>query len=536
MLESYRKTLEYDPGYSELAVKVAVELARRGDPSAGIQILKDAAKAAPKEALPNVYLSQFYARFLKKPDLAEKYANDALKLEPENFAAYQALYELHSGAGDPAKAGQILLRAASVASKDPKFWIQLGNLHRRAYLKEDGTAAPEELKTMNAVHLKAAELGPSHPAILTEVADYFVLSKQVKEAIPFYQAVLALPRESGDPQVANVRDKLARSYIVTGQRDQGIEMLEKLARENAMRFETYELLGRLYQERSEIERSAGETAKAEASLQRAVDNFQHGLLLDSSDPQNHIRLAELMMGMKQWDRAVEAMRAASARFPDVPELKFNLGIALSQARRHTEALASFAEAQADAQLRQETMLNARFYFVYGAAAEQAGLTEKAAELLKQCLQLEPNSHKAMNYLGYMWADRGENLEEAGALIQRANDLDPENGAYLDSLGWYYFKKGEPERALKELLRAAEHIRRETADKKDDPVVLDHIGDAYATLGRMREALDYWNKAAAIGIDDPKAASRVREKIEEAKQNLAQTAAPASEPVAEPARN
>jgi tetratricopeptide (TPR) repeat protein len=528
MLAGYRRTLDFDPGYAELAVKVAVELARRGDPSSGIQILKDAAKAAPKEALPNIYLAQFYARFLKKPDFAEKHAIEALKLEPENFAAHLALHEVHTAAGDDAKAAQVLERAAASPARDPKFWTQLGALYRRVHLKEDGSAGEAELKKMNAVHLKAAQLGPTDATVLTEVADYFVLSKQVKEAIPYYLAVLALPQASADPQVANVRDKLARCYVVTGQRDAAIDLLEKLAKENALRLETYEMLGKLYHERSEAERAAGESAKADASRERAVNHLQYGLLLDSSNPQNHVRLAQLMMEMGQWDRAAEAVRAAVAKFPDVPSLKFILGRALSQARRHTEALAAFAETQADAKLRNEDMLNAGFYFYYGAAAEQAGLTEKAAELLKQSLQLQPDSHEAMNYLGYMWVDRGENLDEAGELIKRANELERDNGAYLDSLGWYYYQKGEYELALKELLRAAEIIPQQSTSKKGDPVVYDHIGDTYARLGRTREALDYWNRAVAVGIDDPKLADRVREKIEDAKQKLAQTVAPAAE--------
>src|SRR6187401_2520744 len=41
MLAAYRRALELDPTYAELAVKVAYELARRNDASAGIQILKD---------------------------------------------------------------------------------------------------------------------------------------------------------------------------------------------------------------------------------------------------------------------------------------------------------------------------------------------------------------------------------------------------------------------------------------------------------------------------------------------------------------
>jgi tetratricopeptide (TPR) repeat protein len=129
----------------------------------------------------------------------------------------------------------------------------------------------------------------------------------------------------------------------------------------------------------------------------------------------------------------------------------------------------------------------------------------------------------------MWIDRGENLDEAGELIKRANALEPENGAYLDSLGWYYYKRGEPQRALQELLRAAEAIRKESPDKKDDPVVLDHIGDAYAMLGKVSEALDYWKKAVALGLDDEKATDRVKEKIEQAKQKLAAQSAPADQP-------
>ena len=90
-----RSVLEFDPGYADLAVKVAYELARRNDVSGGIQVLKDCIKASPKEALPLIYLSQLYSKYLKKPDLALKYAEQALALAPDNFASYLANFELH---------------------------------------------------------------------------------------------------------------------------------------------------------------------------------------------------------------------------------------------------------------------------------------------------------------------------------------------------------------------------------------------------------------------------------------------------------
>ena len=95
---------------------------------------------------------------------------------------------------------------------------------------------------------------------------------------------------------------------------------------------------------------------------------------------------------------------------------------------------------------------------------------------------------ASNYLGYMWADLGQNLTEAERLVQHALRIDPENAAYRDSLGWVWFKQGRYTEALAELLRAAETI------SSPDPVIFEHIGDTYEKLGKIAEAVMNWNKA------------------------------------------
>ena len=509
MLAGYRRALELDPGYAELAVKVAYELARRNDVSAGIQILKDTIKAAPKEPLPYIYLSQLYSHYLKKPDIALTYAEQALMLAPGNFKSYLAVYELHDSTGQKAKAEAVLARAVKVDSKDPRYWIDLGDFLQKIHLKEDGSSLPEDLKQMNAVYLRLAELSKDDPAILARVADYFVLSKQVKEAIPRYLAVLKLRSASEDPALGNVREKLARSLIFTGQRDEAIGVLEEMVKEAPQRFDTYELLGELYE--------------LKGDLDRAMANYEHSLLLDASVPTNHLRLADLLGQAKKYDQAVEMLQRARKKFPDLPFITHGLALALSHAKRHEESLTAFAQAQADAENRNEELLNAYFYFTYGAAAEQAGKLDKAAELLKQSIELDPSSSwaghpgTAYNYLGYMWADRGERLDEAGNLIKKAVELDPENGAYLDSLGWFYFKRGESEKALKELLRAQENILRE--DKRDDATVLDHIADTYSKLGKTPEALSYWQKALALEQEDKSLIAKIKEKIDAAKQKV-----------------
>lgn len=501
-LAGYRKVLELDPSYADLAVKVAYELARRNDVAGGIQVLKDAIKAAPKEPLPLIYLSQLYSKYLKKADLAMKYAEQAMALAPENFNAHLAIYELHMAGGQPKKAEEVLDRAAKTRSIDPKFWIQLGDLSTRLYLKEDGSSQPEELARMNAIYRRAAELGKDDATIQSKVGDYFVLSRQVKEAIPFYLAALNSRNAEDESPLNNLRDKLARAFLVTQQRDEAVKMLEQVARENPMRLETYELLGELYEQKGEIG--------------KALASYEQSLLLDGSRPDNYLRVAEIHLRQKNPEKAVEVMKSARAKFPDLPQITFSLATTLSQAKRHTEAMTAFAEAQADAENSQEEMLNAAFYFRYGAAAEQAGLMEKAAELLREAIRLDPsNAAQAYNYLGYMWTEREMNLDEAGEMIKKALEMDPDNGAYIDSLGWFYYKKGELDKALKELLRAAEVI------KPEDAVVFDHIGDVYQKLGKTGEALNYWQKALALEDENGKIAA----KIDATKQKVTQTVRP-----------
>jgi tetratricopeptide (TPR) repeat protein len=119
----------------------------------------------------------------------------------------------------------------------------------------------------------------------------------------------------------------------------------------------------------------------------------------------------------------------------------------------------------------------------------------------------------------MWVDRNLNLDEAGGYIKKALEIEPDNGAYCDSLGWFYFKKGEFERALTELMHAAE------LTTPPDPVVYEHIGDTHRALGDLSQALNYWQKALALDPQNQGLAS----KIEQSKAKL--TSNPTNSPAA-----
>ena len=491
-LEAYRKVLNVDPGQSELASRVAGLLIQQDDFPQAIDVLKDAIKSNPNNAEPYQQLAFIYTRYLKRTDQAIDYANRAIALKPGDVEGYQRLVEIELAAGQERRALEALDRALKVHSSDPNFWIRLGKLYVAILFKSDSQPKPDELKKTNEVFKKAAENSGDDPGILKDVADYYAASQQMKEAIPLYLRVLEL-----QPDDANAREKLATGFVLTNQRDKAVEMLEQIIKEHPEKYQPYDLLAQVLDEEARSLQRANRIEEAKAKFAKVAANYEQSLLINPNHAGTYVRLAELLLGaLRDPERAVKLLGEARRRFPGAPEIVYYLGIAQREAKQNQQAVATFEEALHEAQLEEDDdFVNAKFYFNYGMAAEQAGLYDKAADLLRKSIALDPeNSAEASNYLGYMWADHNMNLDEAETMIRRALQSEPNNASYLDSLGWVEFRKGQFDRALDNLLRAAKTAQRE------DPVVFEHIGDTYLKLNRTREALEAWQKALAL---DPK---------------------------------
>ena len=105
----------------------------------------------------------------------------------------------------------------------------------------------------------------------------------------------------------------------------------------------------------------------------------------------------------------------------------------------------------------------------------AGRGGDAERVLRQIVAAEPTNAGALNYLGYLLAVRGEQLDEAIQLVQRALKEEPDNGAYLDSLGWAYFRRGNLDEAEKYLVAAVKQM-------PDNSEIQEHLGDLLCAEG------------------------------------------------------
>ncbi len=500
-LAAFERVLNIDPGEVDLATRVAYLLTQQGDYPRAIDILKDAIKAQPKEPGPYLQLAYIYAKYLRKMDPAIKYAQEAIALDPADIDGYQRLAEVQLTAGNRKAAVKTLDRAAKVETNDPSFWTQLGKLYLALLAQGEANPKPEELQKVNGVFRHAIQLAPGDASVLKDAADYFAASQQVQEAIPLYLRVLEL-----QPNDANAREKLATGFMLTNQRGKAIELLQEIIQQHPEKYQTYELLGRVLEEEAKSLVEANKLDQAKADFAKAAANYEQSLLINPAQPDDYVHLAELLLfNLRDANRAVKILQEARGRFPTTPQLTYLLAVAMREAGKVQQSVATFAEALHEAQVQGQEITDGRFYFEYGAAAERAGLYDKAAELFQHSIDADPaNAAEAYNYLGFMWAEQGTHLDEAEDYIRRALTVDPDNGAYLDSLGWVHYRRGNYEEALTELLGAAKAL------KANDPVVFEHIGDTYAALNQTPKAIEYWEKALALDKTNKKLATKIAE--------------------------
>jgi len=188
-------------------------------------------------------------------------------------------------------------------------------------------------------------------------------------------------------------------------------------------------------------------------------------------PEAYVALAQIYSESKRASDAVKVLQDAQSKFPGDTTIGFELGAVLDKQKKFADAEATF----------------------------------------RQILQKEPDNAPALNYIGYMLAERGERLGESVDLLKKALAIEPDNGSYLDSLGWAYYKADQLPLALDNLERAAGQLQHNS-------VIQDHYGDVLFKLSRYDAAIAAWTRALG-GDNDAIDRPGIDKKIKTAKQKL-----------------
>ncbi len=215
-----------------------------------------------------------------------------------------------------------------------------------------------------------------------------------------------------------------------------------------------------------------------------------------------LRRAALQDQMGRTDEAVSALEQIAREHPDSP-------LPLAQEADMLRAKSRFADAipvydRAIARVSEPTRSAWPLFYARGIAEERSHQWPKAEADFKEALRLAPDQPYVLNYLGYSWADQGQNLAEARQMLEKAVALRPNDGSIIDSLGWVMLRQGETEPAVRSLEQAVEM-------SPEDATINGHLGDAYWAAGRKLEAGYQWRRALTLN-PDPDDAARLEAKL------------------------
>ena len=484
-LEDYYNAAMLDPTNQALVLDVARQFLQAKRPEKALDLLARSATNSAASSGLFAELGFVYSK-LGKTNEAIAADNIAIRKDPRSLAGYQSLFLDYVQTKQVSEIWNLLDKASKVKGTEAEFLIGLAELCFHL-----GIEAPEQKAKTNeralAALQRAAKLKTPDLRLQLRLADGFNLLGKTEEAARVYEAIVKqLPDTS--PQYDSVRAKLADIYLHNHDNKRAAEQLEAIVRDNPTDAQTYYVLGSI--------------AYDETNYPKAADYFANAILFSPDFEAAYYNLATAQLGGGKPVGALETLERARRRFPQNFTDEYLSGMAYSQQKNYTNALQHFTVAEIVAKAGEPKRLTDLFYFQLGATCERLGDYAQAEKYFQSSLQLAPDSPETLNYLGYMWADRGEKLDQARDYIAKALKAEPKSAAYLDSMAWVLYKLHQPKPALDYVLKAVQF------SEEEDATLFEHLGDIYDALGQKDQARKAWNKSLKLEANDS-----VRKKLE-----------------------
>jgi tetratricopeptide (TPR) repeat protein len=530
-----------------------------------VAAFKKAIELEPKSAEPRAELAGLYARQDKAREAVEA-AEDALKVAPRNQEANRILGTVLAALAEqrqPARPGDDMsqypkraMAALEIARGDGNGDLNIDLSLARLYLDADRYAAAVPLLrrivleqpqySEGSLLLAEAQEGSGAPDAAVEtltqllaeqpqlfrarvqLAETYDRQRQWAKAAEAWTAAQAL-----NPRNTEIATRRATALISGGRAADALGILRDALKQSPGDLRLTFMLAQAQRDAGDLE---GAETTARALRQAHPDDIRFVSLLGQM-LEARGRYQEIVDFLKP---ELARLRAAGAKPPQIAMLLGTEGLALQQLHKYDEAVAAFAEGvtlAADDPVRHvlliqgysaagrhkealDTAQKARAKFpqdssvLYqlGAALDRAGRRDDSEKTFRDLIAQDPLDAGALNYLGYMMAERGpaSSLDEAVGLIQRALKIDPDNASFLDSLGWAYVQQGKLDLADQPLTTAA-------AKLPANSVIQEHLGDLREKQNRRADAIAAWQKALA-GDGDAIDRGKIQKKIDAARRS------------------
>ena len=495
MIAYYRQALAFDPGSVDFEQKLMVSLLSDGRFDEALP-LAEKLKAVPEaERISRVALA-IDAASKKNWSGAETYLKLALQSDLDRLVTGLMTGWVKLGAGDVKDATKSIAEL-----KGPEWYDLFKQIHKALILDAGGDKVAAAVAYEEAANSPDASAAPeSWLRMMESYARLDAKDGKPKEAsgvldrameiAPERPSLLALKKsiaagETIEPMLVSPSDGMAEVLLGLGVaiRRDGAEGFSKLYLQLALaaKPESDVALIQLASIAEALDQQ--EAAIANYNAVSAKSPFKRGAELQAG-----LNLADL----EKVDEAVKQLTSLVDADPTDTRAYLALGGVHSSNKDYKSAAIVYDKAATAIGTPDRNDWN--LFYQRGIAHERTKNWPAAEASFKEALKLFPEQPQVLNYLGYSWVDRNENLDEALDMIRKAVELRPEDGYIVDSLGWAYYRLGKFDEAVAELENA---IRL----RPEDATINDHLGDAYWRVGRVLEARFQWQHSLDAKSED-----------------------------------
>ncbi len=497
-----RKAVELDPDSALLKITFARGLLELQQEEEALRVLEDALIDDPGSLEARLLLGELLSG-RDQLAAAANHFREVLRQDPDHEEATLQLVGVLARGGDPVGGIELIKGFLDRKPDSLKARVTLARLYREIDLT---TSAEEAYRKVLALH-------PGLDVAYIEMAGMYEAKgdkKSLARALKIYREAL-----KAGPMNFGIRHHLVRLLVGSGDLPGALRELEKIRQLNPGDGEALRKIGLIHLEQERFAEAAaafrqlllegGEDPQVRFYLGSALermeshrDALREFLKIPADSPlylDARVHVAYLHQRLGELDEAIAALSLLLKKEQGSADLYAYLAALWEEKGEFSRAL----------QVYQQGMLafegNTKLMFRRGMLLERMGMSAEAQVAVSELLAVDPNHAEGLNFLAYTYAEAGIRLEEALSLVEKALEV-KEEGHILDTLGWVYFRMGRFEEARDALERAVALL-------PSDPVVLEHLGDAFRALEQPIRAAEFYRKA----LEAKPGAAGVQEKLE-----------------------
>ncbi len=451
-LSSIDEAIAANPGVGYFYYQRAIIKAGEGDWESVIRDCRETLRRDPSNLDAKILLGQALGITDHHAE-AIRYFEEVRKKDPKRQDVYPFLAKEYMNVKKYRQAERVMLSLLARDSEAMVGYYYLGAIYG-AYLKQPSRAI--------AIYQKILTREPDNVQVIDAISQLYLDSGKPEKALDMFVKL-----EKYRPNDVSLKLKIARLHYKLKNYPAAIQNFEEVLEKNPGSDKIIYYLGVLYEESGQID--------------NAIKMFEtvppvSGLYKDA-----RLRLAYQYKARGEIAKAKSVLEVGIRKSPKIGEFY--------------QYLAGIYEREGDNESAIRLLVRAsklfpndeKLLFAIATLFERNGQRKKALEIMRDILEVNPKSVPAMNYIGYSYVEKGENLDEAEDLLQEAVHLKPDDGYIIDSLGWLYFTKGDYTRSFYLIKRALKLV-------PNEPTILKHMGQLYQQRGENKKAIAYYKKA------------------------------------------